>query len=118
MLNRRAKSFHAHGLHQDLDARLEFVVTATMLVIHAQNGFQVRQHVLSVQPFTDDGTDYGCSPETTSRQHFQLDLARLVGNQFYTDIMRMDGRAVCLGTANSDLELAWQKGEFGVERGP
>ena len=91
-----AKCVDTHGLYQDLDASLVFVVPAAMLVVDPQNGFQIGQQVFFVQPFTYYRADYRGATEATTNQYLEADLAQIIGYQFNTDIV-MVYRGAILG---------------------
>src|SRR5690606_39926149 len=62
------EDFRGQGLDQNLDARLELVVPATIAVVHPQNSLEIGQQMLPGQEGADFGANHGSprSDEHTS----------------------------------------------------
>ena len=74
--NTATKLFGTQRLDQNLDPRLEFVVTSAELVIHPQQGFQVGQQMLPGQVVANDlGNHRGAAKAAAGKYldaHFAL----------------------------------------------
>ncbi|MNV33255.1 hypothetical protein D3C71_1246170 [compost metagenome] len=99
-------------MHEDLDARLVFVVAATVQVINAHDSRGVGQEVLFRQEITDFLGDHRRAALPATDINGKTDLALVVLFQVQTDIVNLNGGAVALGTRYRDLELARQEREF------
>src|SRR3989344_5279654 len=108
----------AFGLDQNLDAGLVLVVAAAVLVVHAHDGLDVIHDLVPGQELADHGANHRRATHATAHKHLEADLALLILEQVQAHVVPARGGAVVLGTADGDLELAWQKSELGVQRGP
>eukprot|EP01022_Parablepharisma_sp_SALTPOND_P026560 TRINITY_DN643_c0_g3_i1.p1 TRINITY_DN643_c0_g3~~TRINITY_DN643_c0_g3_i1.p1 ORF type:complete len:1321 (+),score=447.37 TRINITY_DN643_c0_g3_i1:3726-7688(+) len=118
LLDLAGKFLGADGLDQDLDARLVHVVAAAVLVVDAQDGFQVGHGVLPGQEVADDAAQDGRAAHAAADQHAEAHFAGFVLEHVQADVMHGSGGAVFGGAADGDLELARQVGELGVEGAP
>ncbi|MNP03554.1 hypothetical protein D3C76_954430 [compost metagenome] len=113
-----AKGLDAQRLDQDLDPRLVFVVAPAVAVVDPQDGFDIGQQVPPVQPVANLLAEDRRAPQAAAHQDPQAHLARLVAVEVEADVVHLDRRAVFLGGAEGDLELARQEEEFRVDGRP
>ena len=105
-------------MHQDLDARLEFVVASSFEIVDAQDRLDVAQEVAFGQEIADHAPDHRRSTEPAADIDAKADLALIVAHDLQSDVMRLDHRAIVRRAVDGDLELARQEREFGMERRP
>ena len=115
LLAQRLKAFF---VHQDLDARLEFVVAPSFEIIDAQDRLDVAEQVALGQELADHAPDHRRSAEASADIDAKADLARFVAHDLQSDVMGLDDRAIMRRAVDGDLELARQEREFGMERRP
>ena len=108
----------AQLVDQDLDARLVDVVAPAVLVIDAQDRFQIGREVLFRHPLADQLADEGGAAQAAADIEGEADLAGLVPLGDHADVVGADRGAVAVGPHDRDLELARQIGEFRVRDGP
>ena len=106
------------GLDQDLDARLEGVVAPTVEVVDAHHGLDEDEDLRPGHEVVHRRGDHRRSPHAAAHGHRETDLAGGVAAQGQADIVPGGGGAVLARTADGDLELARQEGEFRVQRAP
>ena len=112
-------ALHAQCFHQNLDTGLVFVVAATELVVHTDDGIQVGQQVGFRQEAVDLFTQNRGTTQTTTNQYAETDLASIVLNDVQTDVMHGNRRTVMSRHGiHSDLELTRQEGKFRMEGRP
>nr|GFA29209.1 hypothetical protein [Tanacetum cinerariifolium] len=108
----------AIAVGQNLDARLVLVVTTAVAVVDPQDGVEVAQQVLPRQKLVDERADHRRTPETTTDQHAEAQLAGGILHRLQTDVMDLDRGAVGGRAVDRDFEFARQVGEFRVECRP
>ncbi len=93
-------------LDQNLDARLVLVITPSMEVVDAKDGFKIRQQVFLLQEGADNHANDRSSPQSAAHQNFKADFAFFISDQLQADIVNLCGGTITLRSAHSDLELA------------
>ena len=101
-------------MHQNLDARLIFIVTAAIAVIDAQNGGEIGQQVFAGQEVAHHLAHHRRAAQTAAGNHAVADLAPVVTDNSQADIMQQNGGAVIGGAGHRHLELARQIAIFGM----
>ncbi|MNE92210.1 hypothetical protein D3C80_1899100 [compost metagenome] len=96
-------------MHEDLDARLVFVVAAAVQVINAHDSRGVGQEILFRQEVANLLGDHRRTALPAADINGKTDLALVVLFQVQADIVNLNGGAVALGTRDRDLELARQE---------
>ncbi|MGY4412609.1 hypothetical protein ACVWW4_004345 [Bradyrhizobium sp. LB7.1] len=107
----------AELVHQDLDARLVDVVAAAVLIVDAQDRFDIAENVAAMHEVLDGLGDERRAAEPATDQHLEAGLALLVLDQAQANIVDLDRRAVMVRRGDCDLELARQEREFRMQRG-
>ncbi len=87
LFDQLAELLRADGLHQDLDTRLVNVVATTFEVVHAQDGFEIREQILLRQELANHVTDHGRATEAAADQHFETDFALLVLHEVQANVV-------------------------------
>ncbi len=89
-----------------------------MAVVHAQDGLDVGQQVTPGQALAQHLGDDRRTSQASADQYAQAQLLCLVAVELQADVMHLHRRAILLGSAQGDLELARQEQEFRVDRRP
>ena len=115
LLAQRLKAFF---VHQDLDARLEFIVAPSLEIVDAEDRFDVAEQIALGQEFADHAPDHRRSAEAAADIDAKADLARFVAHDLQSDVMGLHHGAIMRRAVDGDLELARQEREFGMKRRP
>ena len=107
----------ADFMDQDLDPRLVLVVAATIAIIDAQAGFQIRNNLIFGHEVPDKRGNHWRPPHAAAGIDFRADHA-IALDQFQPDVMQPHRRAIIVRRDHRNLELARQIGEFRVEARP
>ena len=105
-------------MHQDLDPGLVEIVAAAVAVVDAQRRLEIGQQLVLRQERAQRLADHRRAAEAAAHDHLETDLARIVAPQTQADVVHAHGGAIVRRSSDGDLELAWQEGEFGMERRP
>ncbi len=105
-------------VHQDLDARLVFVVAPALQIVDAQDGFEIAEQVLFRQLVADFLGDERRAAHPAADVDGEAETAVGEALQMQADVVQLHGRAVALGGDDGDLELARQEAELGMQRRP
>src|SRR5258705_11681922 len=106
----------AELVYQDLDAGLVDVVAAAVLVVDAQDRFDVAEEIMAVNERLDGLADEGGSAEPAGDQHLESGLAFRVLVKPQADVLHLDRRAIVIRRSDGEFELARQEGEFRMQR--
>ena len=117
-LDRLAQRLDAFLVHEDLDARLELVVSPALHIVDAQDRLDVAQEIALRQKITDLASDHRRSAKPAADVDGKADLALFVTHDLQADVMGLDHRAVVRRAVDGDLEFARQEREFRMERRP
>ena len=112
-----AEDLRGHGPHEDLDARLVLVVAASVAVVDAHDGFEVRQQVALRESGPDDAADRWRAAEAAADEEVEHDVVAAAVHPD-ADVVHVDGGPVRFRAVEGDLELARQPVELRVLRGP
>ena len=103
---------------KDLDARLVFVVTATELIVDAQDRLAVGEQILLGQEIPDLVADKRCPAEAATDIDREAEIPVVSALEMQTDVMDLRRSAVVFGAADRNLELPRQPNELRMERRP
>src|SRR5262245_55117944 len=112
------KGVRAEVVDEDFDARLVDVVAPAMQIVDAQDGLDVAQQVRFGQYIADFFGEIGCAPLAAPDPNRKTQAAVTEALQLEANVVGLDRTAVMLRGRDADFELARQKAELGVERGP
>ena len=115
LLDFRSELLDAEFMHQDLDAGLVDVVAAAVLVVDAQDRFDVTEEIMAVNERLDGLADEGGTAEPASDQNLESGLASFVLVKPQADIVHLDRRAIMVRRGDGEFELARQEGEFRMQ---
>ncbi len=117
LLHLGGEFFDADLVDENLDARLVDVVAPAVLIVHAQDGFDVAQQIALGEEWLDGHSEVRDAPEPSAHRHREPGFAGAVPVQPQADVVDRDGGAVVRRSRDRDLELARQEREFGMHRG-
>ena len=118
LFGHRVEEALALGLDQDLDARLVHVVAPAEAVVDPHHRLDVDEDLLPGHEFGDHAADDRGAAHAASHQHAKAHVALRIAVQVQADVVPGRRGAILGGAGDGDLELAWQEGEFGVQRAP
>ena len=113
-----ANNIGAFLMHQDLDARLVFVIAPPFEIIDAENGIGVGEKIGFRQEVADLMRNHGSAAEAAADIDGKAHLAFRVLDDLIADVMHFNRGAILGGAIDRNLELTWQKRIFGMQRRP
>src|SRR5690606_34303278 len=117
LLNKLAEMLYAHSPNQDLDSRLEEVVTSPQLVVDAHYRVGVCEKVVPIQSFPQHGSKNRGTPKAASYSYAEYRM-RLGFHNFEGQVVDLYQRAILRRACDRHLELARKKCELGMEGAP
>src|SRR5690554_321981 len=118
LLDLFSKNIRRKRTYQNFNARFEFIVAPTELVIDAHNSFQITKQVLLRQKLTNQAGDDRSATQAATYKYSKTQSALSVLYQLYTNVMHHNSGPITGAGIDSDFELAREKGEFRVKSGP
>ena len=92
-------------MHEDLDARLVFVVAPAEAVIDPQDRLEIGEQIGARQKGAHGLADEGRAAEAAADDDLIARLALLIGVNAQADVVEFDRRAILFRAAHRDLEL-------------
>ena len=102
------EAFRAQCLNENLDTRLELVVTAAVAVVNPDNGFQVGQQIQFRQEVADDRANHGGTAKSATDVHPEAEFALVIAHQLQADVMDPDSRTIRVFRGiHGNFEFTW-----------
>ena len=97
---------HAGLMDEDLDARLELVVAASVHVVDAEDRLGIGEQVLLRQEVADFSAEHRSAAHAAADIDREAELARVVPLHLVADVMKLDCRTIHRRAGHRDLELS------------
>ena len=94
------------------------IVAAAVLIVNAQNRFQIGEDILALHERVHHLGDDGRASHAPARQDLVADTAVPVADDLHRHVVILQGGAVMRRGADRDLELAGEEREFRMQAGP